>query len=249
MNEWDKSNYGGVETGDILLTASSFFTSAIIQIGTSSKWGHAGIAIWMDHGELTLNHGMLHILDIDNSRALDVITKEIVRACRVIPFDMIKKYYMRIAYRKLNTNKDNAFYERLKNFIDTVCDGEHKINMVKMFSPWIGVNISSYPNIHNRIPEQINCSEVVAHYLREVAFPGLKIDPTFRMPADYGSGRGFDHLFSTKEIMIQQQYAPLSEVIVPPLTIMAIIILILIFLIYFMGDTFGNECKRRNIRE
>jgi hypothetical protein len=121
--------YSSIKTGDILLFSSWTLQSLVLRLGTGSEWTHAGIAVWLNTGD----YRQLHVFEMSViNDSYCALAKGYSSGCRLVDICQVVGNYAKICSRRLNINRDKAFYEKLECLMNEYKGRQFQNNYIKL---------------------------------------------------------------------------------------------------------------------
>jgi len=241
-----------VKTGDILLFSGNTPTGFLLRTFVSSEWNHSGIAVRFTTDPITSeksislsDSGDLYILETNTgTRTDDIFGYDIVGA-GFSRADWVFEKYNRVAVRHLH----DIF--RTKHLADLTLSFANKYRgrpfpttTLPFIGVWLGIPLVD----KGLIPEEMFCSELMAHYYSDCVGPqyeqvtGIPFNGTLSILFGNGAPESEDmytpghytltrtpnsSIFSGKEIIIYTKYSNLFSVITPPFLLILLFILLI----------------------
>lgn len=135
------------ETGDILLYNSTNFFARAIELVTFSKFSHVSI-ILRDPTYIHPDLKGLYVLESGSENIKDVVSNKNVIGVQVIPLEHVLNQYESanfgyLYYRKLNCERNDFFYTRLKTLIMKTDGSPYNINPFDWIKAMFQINIGN----------------------------------------------------------------------------------------------------------
>lgn len=135
------------QTGDLLLYNSTHWYSRLIEYGSNSKYSHISM-ILRDPFYINPQLKGLYILESSKESIPDIISGKKIYGVQIIPLEHILKEYRStycgyLYYRKLNCQKDEEFYEKIKECFIKSEGKKYDINPIDWFKTDIGSQIGN----------------------------------------------------------------------------------------------------------
>lgn len=231
-------DFSQVETGDILLFSGYSELSVGVHLATTSRWNHAGIAVWLNKdlcSKLNIttnlvgeNNKILCILESNNDLSFDMYTQSIMNAAGLMSMEPQIKKSSLIACRKISVTRDDNFYDKTVEFIKKCSRKKYRESYVDVSLGWLGILGVTNDTI---------CSELCARYLEHIGLVSkawvINNDPKSMMPAIFGIEMDMfpDGTFLyNKPIVIMQRKSKFDwRFLAVVIIVIVIIILIIIF--------------------
>ena len=157
------------QTGDILLYNSNYWYSRLIEWGSGSKFSHISI-ILRDPTFINEKLTGLYILESSYEDIPDSNTGEKVWGVQIIPLDHVleeykKSYVGNLYYRRLETEKTEDFYVKLKDCIKHTEGDKYDFNPLDWFKAEFQINIGN-----TRKENTFWCSALVGYVYCHMGF-------------------------------------------------------------------------------
>ena len=157
------------QTGDILLYNSNYWYSRLIEWGSGSKFSHISI-ILRDPTFINEKLTGLYILESSYEDIPDSNTGEKVWGVQIIPLDHVleeykKSYVGNLYYRRLETEKSEDFYVKLKDCIKHTEGDKYDLNPLDWFKAEFQINIGN-----TRKENTFWCSALVGYVYCHMGF-------------------------------------------------------------------------------
>lgn len=157
------------QTGDILLYNSNYWYSRLIEWGSGSKFSHISI-ILRDPTFINEKLTGLYILESSYEDIPDSNTGEKVWGVQIIPLDHVleeykKSYVGNLYYRRLETEKGEDFYTKLKDCIKHTEGDKYDLNPLDWFKAEFQINIGN-----TRKENTFWCSALVGYVYCHMGF-------------------------------------------------------------------------------
>lgn len=157
------------QTGDILLYNSNYWYSRLIEWGSGSKFSHISI-ILRDPTFINEKLTGLYILESSYEDIPDSNTGEKVWGVQIIPLDHVleeykKSYVGNLYYRRLETEKSEDFYVKLKDCIKHTEGDKYDLNPLDWFKAEFQINIGD-----TRKENTFWCSALVGYVYCHMGF-------------------------------------------------------------------------------
>ena len=157
------------QTGDILLYNSNYWYSRLIEWGSGSKFSHISI-ILRDPTFINEKLTGLYILESSYEDIPDSNTGEKVWGVQIIPLDHVleeykKSYVGNLYYRRLETEKTEDFYVKLKDCIKHTEGDKYDLNPLDWFKAEFQINIGD-----TRKENTFWCSALVGYVYCHMGF-------------------------------------------------------------------------------
>ena len=157
------------QTGDILLYNSNYWYSRLIEWGSGSKFSHISI-ILRDPTFINEKLTGLYILESSYEDIPDSNTGEKVWGVQIIPLDHVleeykKSYVGNLYYRRLETEKGEDFYTKLKDCIKPTEGDKYDLNPLDWFKAEFQINIGN-----TRKENTFWCSALVGYVYCHMGF-------------------------------------------------------------------------------
>ena len=157
------------QTGDILLYNSNYWYSRLIEWGSGSKFSHISI-ILRDPTFINEKLTGLYILESSYEDIPDSNTGEKVWGVQIIPLDHVleeykKSYVGNLYYRRLETEKTEDFYVKLKDCIKHTEGDKYDLNPLDWFKAEFQINIGN-----TRKENTFWCSALVGYVYCHMGF-------------------------------------------------------------------------------
>lgn len=157
------------QTGDILLYNSQYWYSRLIEWGSGSKFSHISI-ILRDPTFINENLNGLYILESSYEDIPDSNTGEKVWGVQIIPLQHVldeyqKSYVGNLYYRRLETEKDESFYNKLKECVNHTEGDKYDLNPVDWFKAEFQLDVGN-----TRKENTFWCSALVGYVYCQLGF-------------------------------------------------------------------------------
>lgn len=169
------------QTGDILLYNTQFWYSKIIEYFSDSIYSHIGIIL---RDPIYINEKLkgLYLLESSYEDIDDSYTGDRVWGVQIIPLDFVLEQYKSGSYgylyhRKLNTNRNTDFYEKLTNCINNVEGDRYNLNPVDWCKALFNINSG---DTHKK--NTFWCSALVAYVYCNLGYLNSDIPWTLTPP-------------------------------------------------------------------
>lgn len=157
------------QTGDILLYNSQYWYSRLIEWGSGSKFSHISI-ILRDPTFINEKLNGLYILESSYEDIPDSNTGEKVWGVQIIPLQHVldeyqKSYVGNLYYRRLETEKDESFYNKLKECVNHTEGDKYDLNPVDWFKAEFQLDVGN-----TRKENTFWCSALVGYVYCQLGF-------------------------------------------------------------------------------
>lgn len=157
------------QTGDILLYNSQYWYSRLIEWGSGSKFSHISI-ILRDPTFINDKLNGLYILESSYEDIPDSNTGEKVWGVQIIPLQHVldeyqKSYVGNLYYRRLETEKDESFYNKLKECVNHTEGDKYDLNPVDWFKAEFQLDVGN-----TRKENTFWCSALVGYVYCQLGF-------------------------------------------------------------------------------
>ena len=157
------------QTGDILLYNSNYWYSRLIEWGSGSKFSHISI-ILRDPTFINETLTGLYILESSYEDIPDSNTGEKVWGVQIIPLEHVldeykKSFVGNLYYRRLETEKSEDFYNKLKDCIKHTEGDKYDLNPLDWFKAEFQINIGD-----TRKENTFWCSALVGYVYCHMGF-------------------------------------------------------------------------------
>ena len=157
------------QTGDILLYNSQYWYSRLIEWGSGSKFSHISI-ILRDPTFINKKLNGLYILESSYEDIPDSNTGEKVWGVQIIPLQHVideyqKSYVGNLYYRRLETEKDESFYNKLKECVTHTEGDKYDLNPLDWFKAEFQLDVGN-----TRKENTFWCSALVGYVYCQLGF-------------------------------------------------------------------------------
>ena len=157
------------QTGDILLYNSQYWYSRLIEWGSGSKFSHISI-ILRDPTFINDKLNGLYILESSYEDIPDSNTGEKVWGVQIIPLQHVldeyqKSYVGNLYYRRLETEKDESFYSKLKECVNHTEGDKYDLNPLDWFKAEFQLDVGN-----TRKENTFWCSALVGYVYCQLGF-------------------------------------------------------------------------------
>lgn len=130
------------QTGDILLYNTNYWYSRLIEWGSGSRYSHISM-ILRDPFFINKQLKGLYVLESSKESIPDSVTGKMIYGVQIIPLEHILREYRNsyvgnLYYRKLSCQKDNEFYEKIKDCFIKAEGKKYDLNPIDWFKAGIG---------------------------------------------------------------------------------------------------------------
>lgn len=165
-------------TGDVIFCSSNTATGVFLKTFTSSNWNHAGIAIRVHRGKISLtSEGSLHLLEINSGYRYDILSSRYKKGSGLTEMATLYHKYNIMAVRKIRESlRTPLLAEKTQEFISLYNDKQFSSRPEAFIGVWLAVPLVEETR------NEIFCTELMAHYFRFCFFP--IVEQKLKRPAD-----------------------------------------------------------------